>query len=99
MSSDEEFTDLMALEDDLAKRNQGRQGVYVGRLTTRGRRIFYFYTDDPETLEAELTTTLGRHPAYRFHVSGRPDPEWSTYFDFLYPGAEDYQRMMKRRLN
>lgn len=42
---------------------------------------------------------MERHSSYAFEVTDRPDPEWSTYFDFLYPRQADYQRMMNRRLN
>lgn len=31
-------------------------------------------------------------------TGGRPDPEWSVYFNFLYPSADDLERMMNRRV-
>lgn len=98
MSSDDEFDDLVALEDELEARAQAIGAIYVGRLTTRGRRIFYFYSPDPADVEAAVTV-IGRHSPHILEVAGRPDPEWSTYFDFLYPREADYQRMMNRRLN
>ena len=99
MSSDEEFDDLIALEDDLEARAHASGAVYVGRLTTRGRRIFYFYSADPHALEAAVMALTERHSTYDLQVTNRPDPDWSTYFDFLYPRAPDYQQMMNRRLN
>lgn len=99
MSSDEEFEDLIALEDDLDAQVREGGAHYVGRVTTRGRRIFYFYTAEPEAIEAAASSVMERHPAYQYQVGSRPDPDWSTYFDFLYPRPADHERMMKRRLS
>ena len=99
MSSDDEFDDLIALEDDLVARADAIGATYVGRLTTRGRRIFYLYSTDPAEVEAAVMDVMGRHSSYALEVTNRPDPEWSTYFDFLYPREADYRRMMNRRLN
>lgn len=99
MSTDEEFDDLIALEDDLVARPHGDNAIYVGRLTTRGSRIFYFYATDAELLARNASAAMQRHPAYRHEISGRADPSWSAYFDLLYPSPETYQRMQNRRLN
>jgi hypothetical protein len=99
MSSDDEFDDLIAIEDDLAACAHAMGASYVGRLTTQGRRIFYLYSSDPEEIEAAVRDVLGKHSSYLVEVTDRPDPEWSTYLDFLYPREADYQRMMNRRLN
>jgi hypothetical protein len=99
MSSDGEFNDLVALEDDLAARAEAIGASYVGRLTTRGRRIFYLYSSNAAGVEAAMMDVMGRHSSYAVEVTDRPDPEWSTYFNFLYPSPADYQRMMSRRLN
>ena len=99
MSSDDEFDDLIALEDDLVARADAIGATYVGRLTTRGRRVFYLYSSTPKEVESAVRDVMGRHPSYVVAVTDRPDPEWSTYFDFLYPSEANYQLMMNRRLN
>jgi hypothetical protein len=99
MSSDDEFDDLVALEDDICARAHAIGAIYVGRVTTRGRRIFYFYSSDPADVEVSVTEAIATHSPYVADVADRADPEWSTYFDFLYPREADYQRMMNRRLN
>jgi hypothetical protein len=99
LSGDDEFEALVALEDDLAARARAIGASYVGRLTTRGRRIFYLYSPDPAEFEEAVRAVMGRHSPYRLEVTGRADPEWSTYFDFLYPSAASYRKMMNRRLN
>jgi hypothetical protein len=50
-------------------------------------------------VEAAVMDVMGRHTSYALEASHRPDPEWSTYFDFLYPNPANYQLMMNRRLN
>lgn len=99
MSSDDEFKDLIALEDDLEASVHAIGAIYVGRLTTRGRRVFYLYSSDLAVVEAAVTEVMGRHSPYVLEMTDRPDPDWLTYFDFLYPSAADYQRMKNRRLN
>jgi hypothetical protein len=99
MSSDDEFDDLVALEDDLEAQAHAIGAVYVGRLTTRGRRIFYLYSPTPSNVGAAVMEVMERHRPYVLEVTDRADPEWSTYFDFLYPGEADYHHMMNRRLN
>lgn len=99
MSTDAEFEDLIALEDDLVAQLHGANASYVGRLTTRGSRVFYLYAEDADLLTRDALATMERHPAYQHQIANRPDPDWSTYFDFLYPSSEDYQRIQNRRLN
>lgn len=99
MSTDEEFDDLIALEDDLIAQLEGADVIYVGRLTARGSRLFYFYCTNAELLARDASAAMHRHPAYQHEISGRADPNWSTYFDLLYPSPETYQRMQNRRLN
>lgn len=99
MSTDGEFEDLIALEDDLVSRVHGENAIYVGRLTTRGTRVFYLYAADADLLTRDVSAAIQRHPAYQARIGSQTDPEWSTYFDFLYPSLETYQRIQNRRLN
>ena len=99
MSTDEEYQDLIALEDDLFARLHGDKALYVGRLTTRGSRMFFLYAKDAELITREASAVMERHPAYRHQIGIQPDPHWGLYFDCLYPSAETYQRIQNRRLN
>ena len=99
VSTDEEFDALIALEDDLFARLHGGDARYVGRITTRGQRIFYFYCAEPDAFARDAAEAMKQHPNYSFDVGKRSDPNWSTYFDFLYPNPNDYQRICNRRLN
>ena len=99
MSTDAEFEDLIALEDDLVVRLHGENALYVGRLTTRGSRVFYLYAADANSITRHASAAMERHPAYQYQIASQPDAEWSTYFDFLYPSAEIYQGIQNRQLN
>lgn len=99
LSTDEEFEDLIRLEDDLIAQLDGENAIYVGRLTTRGSRVFYLYATDINLLTVDALAAIERHSAYRPQISSQADPEWSTYFDFLYPSPEAYQHIQNRRLN
>jgi hypothetical protein len=99
MSTDAEFDALIALEDDLVARLHGENAIYVGRVTTRGARIFYFYAADADLLVRDASAAMEGHPAYPPGIGSQPDGDWSTYFDFLYPSPEAYQRIRNRRLN
>jgi hypothetical protein len=99
MSTDEEFEDLIALEDGLVAHLHDDNAIYVGRLTTRGSRVFYFYAADAGLLTRNASTAMEQHPDYQYQIGHQPDPEWSAYFDFLYPSPEVYQRIQNRRVN
>jgi hypothetical protein len=99
MSTDDEFDDLIALEDDLVAGLHGEDAVYVGRLTSRGSRVFYFYARDDGVVARRASAVIERHAAYQAQIGEQPDAPWSTYFDFLYPSLETFQRLQNRRLN
>lgn len=99
MSSQEEFDDLIALEDGLTARLHGENAIYVGRLTSRGYRVFHYYCAEPEFFALSAKAEMEQHPTYRYEIGARADADWSAYFGFLYPSPADYQRIQNRRLN
>jgi uncharacterized protein (TIGR01619 family) len=66
---------------------------YVGRITTDGRREFYFYTDDFERFQTLATAAMQSAPEYRFDIDEAEDAEWTHYSTVLYPAAEDFQQI------
>ena len=99
LSSSEEFDVLIRLEDALIDRVTAN-GVttYCGRNTSSGNRDFYFYTSDAAGFSASAEGAMADHPEYEFETGARLDPEWESYFNFLYPSADDIQRIMNRRV-
>ena len=99
LSSQEEFDDLVAVERSLEAAIQAQDYIiYAGRCTTAGCRDFYFYVADPDVFDTTVAEAMVQHPDYRFDTGHRPDPAWSVYREFLYPGARDMQRIQNRRV-
>jgi hypothetical protein len=99
LSSKEEFDTLAAIEDAL------EQGLctdfstrYVGRNTSAGRRDFFYYTGRESGWKDRVAAVMRSFPAYDVDYGARSDPEWETYFRFLYPAPADHQRIMNRRV-
>ncbi len=81
MSTDAEYDALVAIEDTLIESLRAALGaVYAGRVTTDGRREFFFYAASASALE-----TAARVPGYRCEAWVQADPRWQHYFTVLYP--------------
>ena len=99
LSSDAEFKMLGQIEDHIETRLRKDCGaVFVGRNTSDDCRDFYFYVGDPSKFVASATKAMQSYPDYTFEADGRKDPEWSAYFNFLYPNPYQRQCMMNRRV-
>ncbi len=64
---------------------------FVGRELTKGQMKFYFYAPLDGALDQVVAEVIGHHPGYRFKLSRTRDPEWSVYFDELYPNRVEFQ--------
>jgi hypothetical protein len=99
LSSDEEFGTLSAIEDALVEAvSTSGNSTFAGRNTSSGNRDFYFYTADPAAFALSVRKAMARVPAYQFEIGGRQDPKWTAYFEFLYPSADDLERIGSRRI-
>lgn len=99
LSSQEEFDDLIALEDRItAAIAQQGTAVFVGRNTSSGNRGFYFYAVDPAKFEGAARAAMREFPVYEYEIGSREDRDWRTYFEFLHPSDVDLQRIMNRRV-
>jgi len=99
LSSQTEFATLAAIEDALEKELcADPHTIYVGRSTAAGRRDFFFYSGDAGDWKDRVGAVMRRFPDYDLDCGTRADPEWRTYFEFLYPSPEDHQRMQNRRV-
>lgn len=97
LSSEDEFDDLVAVEQSL-EANLTDGAIYAGRCTTAGCRDFYFYVADIEAFTTSAASAMAGHPAYAYSTRHRPDPEWTVYREFLLPGPRDMQRIHNRRV-
>lgn len=86
MATDAEFDVLAAVEDRLTVTFKEQYGaVYAGRVTTEGRREFYFYTVESSQLEAVVKAALSPFPGYIVDAWSQPDAQWKQYLNVLYP--------------
>lgn len=91
-SEDEDFK-LNEIEDVVTDSTVSDGVRYAGRITSDGRREFYFYTDNPERFQESASTAMQSVPEYHFEIDNADDEEWRHYFDVLYPSPEDFQQI------
>lgn len=98
LSSPEEFGTLCALEDALNEQVASDTSVYVGRCTTNSFRDFVFYISPDVEWGQLVASCMEAFPDYVYEVDTRGDPDWSTYFNYLYPSDRDGQSIENRRV-
>lgn len=87
------------MEDRLTKSMAEAFGaVFCGRITTCGRREFYFYAASSDGLQHIVERALSEFSGYEFECGSKSDPIWAQYLEVLYPGEEDQQRMKNRKV-
>ena len=99
LSASTEFDSLEAIEEKLTETMMERyDAVLSGRITTDGRREFYYYAPRSERLEVVIKDAMSQFREYEFDCGSKADPEWRQYLDVLYPSDEDRQRIENRKL-
>lgn len=99
MPADSEFPALSAMEDRLtSSMAEAFDAVFCGRITTAGRREFYFYASRSGNAEDVVKDALRDFREYEFECGSKPDPAWTQYLDVLFPSAEDQQSMKNRKV-
>jgi uncharacterized protein (TIGR01619 family) len=97
LSSAEEFDTLINIEDKLEPViEKWCNAIYAGRITTDGRREFYFYGSQTEGFEEVVQQTMSAFGEYKFVCGKQQDPHWSQYLNLLYPSGENLQRITNR---
>jgi uncharacterized protein (TIGR01619 family) len=99
LSSSQEFESLKFIEDSIQSQPiLDGETVYVGRNTSNGCRDFYFYVARSNDWDSRVKAVMKSFASYEFDCGCRNDPEWKTYFEFLYPSATDRQCIENRRV-
>jgi regulator of RNase E activity RraB len=99
LSASSEFDALKAIEEKLTETMVERfDAALCGRITTDGRREFYYYAPRSERLEAAVEDAMSQFRDYEFDCGSKADPEWRQYLDVLYPSDEDRQRIENRKV-
>jgi uncharacterized protein (TIGR01619 family) len=99
LSSQEEADALWKLGDGLtASLEKEHDAVFVGRITTQGRREFYFYVAEAHGHDHAINRPLSSFSSYEFETGTKDDPTWGQYLSVLYPPKEELQKIQNRHV-
>lgn len=94
LSSGSEAPTLYEIEDALyAKVSELCGAQPCGRITTEGRREFYFYGETDNGFPKAIKLALSAFEKYKFDIGAKSDPSWHQYINVLYPSPQDLQRI------
>ncbi|TDH97507.1 DUF695 domain-containing protein, partial [Acinetobacter baumannii] len=91
LSSNEEFDQLIEIEDQITLSLATHPILYAGRLTHNHLRDFYFYCEDGLDVNHIIHQVMQSYPTYNYRFVQKSDSNWSTYFDYMYPSPEIMQ--------
>jgi uncharacterized protein (TIGR01619 family) len=99
LSDSKEAPTLFNIEDALTGQlSRNCRAILGGRITTEGRREFYFYGETRDGFSGAVTTALAAFKGYKFDIGEQEDSLWEQYLNVLYPSAEDLERIKNRDL-
>jgi uncharacterized protein (TIGR01619 family) len=99
LSDSREAPTLFKIEDALtAHVPRTCRALLSGRITTEGRREFYFYGETKDGFPDAVSTALAGFEGYRFDTGEQEDSLWEQYLNVLYPSPEDLERIKNRDL-
>ena len=97
LSDSAEFDSLVAIEKKLTESlNRKFDSILCGRITTDGRREFYYYAARSEAFEPIVADAMNHFRGYEFECGSQEEPDWKQYLTLLYPSDEDRQRIENR---
>lgn len=98
-ASEEEETQLTQIEDSFIDAvEMTTDAILVGRVTTCGRREFYFYSQSTEGFDDTIAEAMESFDEYEYETGSQEDDEWDQYFQVLFPGPEDTQQIFNRQV-
>ena len=98
LSSQGEFDTLVQIEDALKAALIDDATDYVGRCTTDGCRDFFFYVGQPGSWSSRVERCMRAFAGHEYQTGTREEPDWSSYFSYLYPSDADRQTIENRRV-
>ena len=99
LSTDEESEVLDEIEDALLESVESSiEGSLVGRITTEGRREFYFYAPTDEGFEQAVGKAMASHSEYEVECGAKEDPDWEHYLGVLFPSPYDLHCINNRHV-
>ncbi|MCA4783142.1 DUF695 domain-containing protein [Empedobacter stercoris] len=95
LTTNEESEILFKIEDEIIKKTNAKNTIYIGRITNNGYRDFYFYSKNPETFKAEFKNIENNFTDYTVELNTKEDKDWSEYLN-IYPNEMDFQSIGNR---
>lgn len=97
LSASEEAPTLFQIEDALNSHILGNcRAIPCGRITTEGRREFYFYGETTDNFDQAVAAAMAGFRGYKFWPGTKSDPHWKQYLEALYPSPENFQSIKNR---
>lgn len=96
LTTDKEAAILYGMEDSIHDTLE-RNYMFVGRITTEGRRDFYYYTDSDGSELESLAAKCIADFKYSIGYIEESKPK-DFYYEFLYPNKSNWHRMTNRQL-
>jgi len=99
LSDSIETPTLYKIEDVLIEHmKQHCEAILSGRITTDGRREFYFYGNSSDKFESTIGAVRNLFSNYEFTFGSHFEPSWNQYFNVLYPHPDALQIIMNSDL-
>lgn len=99
LSSQEEADVLWRLGSSLqTSLGKHLDAVFVGRVTTQGRREFYFYVPQVPLDSIAIDQALRSFSGYEYEIGTQEDSLWHQYLSVLYPSKEELQKIKNRQV-
>jgi len=97
LSDSDEAPTLYQIEGALtATISASCRATLAGRITTDGRREFYFYGEEKDGFSSVAHQALSAFEGYRVDLGTEYEPDWNQYLNVLYPNPEELQRIGNR---
>jgi uncharacterized protein (TIGR01619 family) len=95
----EESEQFGPIEEALTEAVQSSlDAVLAGRITTDGRREFFFYAPNFAGFEETIARCMSNYPNYEWDFTSEGDGDWDHYSGLLYPSPGDWQQIQNRQL-
>ncbi|HEY8099991.1 MAG TPA: DUF695 domain-containing protein [Burkholderiaceae bacterium] len=91
LPTNDEFPALKDLDERLDNAITNAGGVYVGRVTVKGYRHFFFYVSFDEESASQLGNKITSETGYPLDIAYEQDPGKEGYWRDLYPTKDDWQ--------
>jgi Family of unknown function (DUF695)./Protein of unknown function (DUF1260). len=98
MSKRSEYEKLLQIEDVLVAAVTHETSIFVGRCTTGGQRDFFFYMDNARGVEERVEAVMASFEEYDWDIGLVEEPDWDTYFEYLYPDDQGMDTIWNNRV-